>query len=347
MATKTPAVLGPAFSAIRASLADAGVAWERAWYHVKCWGKSRSASLLYTERPGGTIDSLPDRSGADELLAGLRDQLPDAAGRPWNQVFLTLHADGRREAAFDYPVPPPEPNREYTEQEVLAKIAEGVRHDLAFDRWTEAWLEADPDLVPVLSCRNGSTGPLEKSIDDCNGLSHWIGRLWKVRAESGAGPWSRFVVHILKDNDQIETEFRPGKPDAPEPPPLSPPSLGELFNRIVAAERADVADMVRRMEERGEHTGGWRRVRLTASRDGDTNVVYVGHDVEFAGGQRLDEPADSGVEEPFTELIERVEGGEDPSRLDAPGLQVQPGNRPRFTLVLTNDEPEPPKGRRQ
>jgi hypothetical protein len=347
MATKTPAVLDPAFSAIRASLADAGVPWDQAWYHVKCWDKSRSASLVYAEHPGGTVDGIRDRSDADELLAGLRDQIPDAAGRPWNQVFLTLHADGRQEAGFDYPVPLPDPNRGYTEPEVLANIVECLRHDLTFHSWTEAWVEADPDLVPMLSCRNGPAGPLEKSIDDCNGLFHWIGRLWKARADSGAGPWSRLVVHIFKDNDRIETEFRAGKPAAPKPPPPPPPSLGELLTRIVVAERADLDDMVRRMDEMGEHTGGWRRVRLTASRDEDTNVVYVEQVIEFADGQKLDEPADWDVEEPFTELIERVEGGEDPSRLEAPGLKVKPGNSPRFTLVLTNDEPERPKGRRR
>src|SRR5262245_59122807 len=103
MATKSPDVLDPAFSAIRASLADAGVPWVQEWYHVKCWNQSRSASLLYSERSGGAVDSIPDRSDADALLADVRDQIPDAAGRSWNQVLLTLHANGRQEAGFDYP----------------------------------------------------------------------------------------------------------------------------------------------------------------------------------------------------------------------------------------------------
>lgn len=344
MTNDTRGALDRAFAAVRDELARQGLAWDEAWYRVKCRDTgSRSSTLLYTERPDGRIDSAKDGSDADELLAGLRAAIPDPSGRRWNQAYLTLHADGRQEAAFDYPGPVPDPDRTYTEQEILTNIAECVRRDLIFDRWTEAWLEADPALVPFLSCRNGPDGPVKRLIDDCNRLDDWLGRLWKLRLVSGQGPWARFVLHLFRDGDRIEAEFRPPEPGwrAPEPPPLPPPvpPLDELFRRIIAAERAELDDICRRMEEISRVRTRWKRSKLTASRDENGNLI-VDRLVELTDGREWDEPVEDEVEELFEQVYDRLDGGDDPGRLAVPGLKVKPGESPRFTLVLKNESRE-------
>jgi hypothetical protein len=343
MTSEAQDALNRAFSAVREDLGRQGIAWHQAWFRMKCETDSGSVSLSYTKRPGKEDRCAADASfDAYRLLRPARDQIPDAAGRPWNQAQLTLYADGRQEAAFDYPGPMPDPGRSYTEQEILVNMAECVRHDLIFDQWTEAWVEAGPELVPFLSCRNGPNGRLEEYIQDCNALSDWLGRLWKLRLESGQGPWGRVIIHLFRDSDRIETEFRPPEPGwrAPEPPPLPlpVPPLGELFHRIVAAERAEQDDMCRRMEEiSGEHTH-WKQSRLTAYRDEDDNLI-VNRLVELTDGQKIDEPVEDDVEDLFIQVYDRLDGGDNPTGLDIPGLKVKAGASPRFTLVLKNDPP--------
>jgi hypothetical protein len=343
MTRETQDALNDCFSTVRADLARQGVAWDRAWFHLRRSASSGRSALTYTERPGGPIESSKEGTGAGRLLAELRAQIQDAAGRPWNQALLTLRADGRQEAAFDYPGPAPDPGRAYAEPEILANMAECLRHNLTFDQWTEAWLEAEPDLVPSITCRNVASEPVRGLIYDCNGLDDWLDRLWKVRLESGQGPWGRFVLHLFRDGDRVEAEYQPPEPKVVEPPPLPPRkrSLDELFRRIIAAERAELDDTCRHMEKITRVRTRWKRSKLTALQEG-SNVI-VDRLLELTDGRTFDEPAEDDVEDLFIEVFDRVDAGDDPTGLDIPGLKVKPGASPWFILVLNNDSPAPPK----
>jgi len=347
MNKETQDALDRAFATVRKDLAQQGFTWDQAWYWVKIESPGGgSSSLYFTVPPAGTIDSSRDGSSAREILVELRNAIPDAAGRPWNQILLTLHADGRQEFAVEYPGPVHDPNRNYTEQELIANIATCLRLDLTFEKWTEGWFEAGPELVAFISCHDGPSGQVENYIQDCNGLYQWLERLWQVRVESGAGGWSRMKFQIFHDNDRVETEFKPAERKAVEPPPLPRrvPSLDELFRRIIAAERADLDNLVRHMEDAGHACRGWRRVRLEGLRE-DDNVVYVERFVEFGDGETLDDVSDWEVEELFNDVFDRVDAGDDPTELDIPGLRVKPGPSPRFILVLDNDAPRPRRRR--
>jgi hypothetical protein len=345
----TQQALDQACAAVRADLAAENVTWHKAWFELsKGTDDSRSCIIRYIERPGGPVRTTDRYPKAGDSVPELPIDVPDADGRPWNQLQLTLYADGRHEVVFDYPGPRPDADRHYTEPEILANMAECVRHDLVFDEWTEAWVDAKEDRLLFLRYRNGPGQP-DRTSHDCNGLDQWLARLWKLRAESGQGPWGRVKLLFRRGDDRVETVYQPPERKVVKPPPLPPrkKSLDELFRRIVAAERECLDDMTRRMDEEGAATGGWKRVRLTGLRDEDDNVVYVEELVEFRDGQTLDGVAEWEVEELFGDAFDRVDDGDDPTRLNVPGLKVEPGANPRFTLVLRNDPPATSDRRRK
>src|SRR6478672_127918 len=134
----TQEALDQACAAVRADLAAEGIAWHQAWFELSKGAGSRSCIIRYTVRPGGPVLTTDRFPKAGDSVPELPIDVPDAAGRPWNQLRLTLYADGRHEVVFDYPGPRPDPERHYTEPEILANMAECVRRDLVFDEWTEA-----------------------------------------------------------------------------------------------------------------------------------------------------------------------------------------------------------------
>jgi hypothetical protein len=329
-----------AASMVRAALAASGTTWVRAWYLVKCCGSAPELSLVYAAHEGGPVQSAEGAPlDASDALLSARPRALGPDGLCWNQVLLTLHADGRREIAFDYPVAPPNSQQAYDEAELLARIIDCVRHDLVFEPWSESWAEFGPTLFPYITYRHSADGHLEKGISDWNEIELWLARLWDQRLKSGAGPWAKAVVHLHRDDPRVEWEFTPAAPGTAAPVPVPPPpvpALGELIDRIGAAERADLDEYTRLLEQAGGVSGGWKRVRLTASRDEATNVVHVEHLIEFGDGRRFDDPVDPEVEGLVVDLYERLLGGAEPVGLMVPGLQIESGPEPQFTLVLEN-----------
>lgn len=215
-------LLTRSFDAVREDLDGRGVAWAEAWYRIKCSAGSDDVSLRYTHHQGGPVQAGKDPSfDACDLLTEARGSMKNSAGQPWNQALLTLHADGRQEAAFDHSVPPPEPNRQYAEIVVVARLGDCLRRNLTFYPWAEAWTEADGQLGVQIRFAERKGGSVEDSADDCNGMREWLALLRTIRSQAGQDNWIKLTIRVEQDSDRVDVHYEStGK--SVTPPPLSP-----------------------------------------------------------------------------------------------------------------------------
>jgi hypothetical protein len=323
---------------IETRLAGAGRRWTKAWFDVDAGDDWRSVGLEYQDGDGGEVrDDVDFDADVSDLFVALRGLTRHPDGRAWTRARFTLPRGGQPETRFEYPVPPPEAGRRYSQDEILDAIARCVRQDLANVPWTEGELEVGPNWVPYVHYRtaDGAAG----QVRDVNFLNQWLEVLWQARERDGDGPWASGRV-VVKPGGGLEAAFVPAQPGPVAAPPAAVP-LGELIAQIAGEVRHDAEHFARVLRESGKITGTWRSVRVTARWLVADRTAEVTYETAFTDGQ-LDEMTgfSEDVEGLFAQIYERLERGERPAAVSAHGVTVGQAAMPELTLTVTNERAE-------
>jgi hypothetical protein len=220
---------------LRQKLPDSG--WHEAWFflHLIEPGAGMTASLEYRMKADlcRTRLRFDDDSGIVELFARLRSEAVSIGQQKWTLAQAHLTSDGRCDFSFRVPLPPHDPGRTYSLEEIQDRIAECLRFDYQFDEWNKAWFEVrrEDDVFGLMVDANTPTlykGKACSSIGiDSNGVEGWFELLDAELAKAGKRGWSK-LKFILYPDGRHEWEYEYPEKSATTESTTTKPQVTEI-----------------------------------------------------------------------------------------------------------------------